>query len=93
MEYDFTLPKKVVTFTLFNDPSSPYDFKAELQTENRMDIMMELSTPIEMIKQAKIKITANTASQPWTVKVEGSLNDQTFTAEGRLWLHCYSYVR
>lgn len=82
VDYDFTLPKKSVSFTLFNDPSKPIDFKADFQTEGNMDMMMELSTPCEHVSQAKLEISANMASQPWEVKVSGNLNGQTFSGEG-----------
>jgi hypothetical protein len=82
--YDFTQPKKTVEVTMFNDPSKPFDFKLECDTTDNIKVTVVAQTPFDSYKNANFDLSVNKASQPYNVKVEGSLNGQTFASEGRL---------
>jgi len=82
MMYDFTLPKKTVSITMFNEPSKPFDLKAEMQMDSNISVMAELTTPITQISFIKVEADVVKAQQPWAVTLKGKLNDQAFTANG-----------
>jgi hypothetical protein len=82
--YDLTQAKKTFSFTTFNDPSAPYRLNAEWQTEGKLELMIDYVTRCEYLKNGKFTVTANVASQPWDVSVEGNFNDITFTGKGNL---------
>lgn len=79
VNYDFTQAKKSVEVTIFNDPKNPFDFKLETDCESSVSAIV--STPFESYKTANVELTMH--KQPYSVKMEGSLNGQSATAEGK----------
>lgn len=83
VSYDFTQDKKTLSVTAFNEPMHPIDFKSELEMGDNMTAMVEMTTPWDAIKLVKSTVTVNMGSQPWTVRMESTLNQSTVTSEGK----------
>jgi len=82
-KYDLTQATKTAGFTLYNDPSKPFDFKSELVLG--ASAMFELTTPFDECKLVKSSFTVNQAQQPWTVEMQGTFNEHTISASGNIY--------